>query len=69
MKLLMFILLFSLNYQAVLSHGDTTDCSDECKLFYCPKDNSEKRKENSIEILENDSNQRTYLFDNSKLII
>ena len=29
---------------SVLSHGDKTDCSEECKSYYCPSENKKGNK-------------------------
>ena len=29
---------------SALSHGDKTDCSEECKSYYCPSENKKENK-------------------------
>ncbi len=38
----LLIICFTLFGTSVLSHGDKSDCAEECKSNYCPTEDSKK---------------------------
>ncbi len=40
----LLMIYFTLFGTSVLSHGDKTDCSEECKSYYCPSENKLEKK-------------------------